>query len=122
MKHQRVLPSLEAIAEWLPRQRWFGAKTRRIAGVTFADAVPLGPGVVLIVDVELDGGGSQRYAAPSIAGSEIRDALDDARFVHELVALVARSGAVASERGELRGVPAPGLGERWPAGPPAELT
>ena len=58
------LPSPDAIAEWLPRQRWFGAKTRRIRHVTFADAVPLGAGVVLLADVELDGGGHERYALP----------------------------------------------------------
>src|SRR4029077_20405653 len=52
-----ALPSREAIARWLPQQRWFGAKARRIDRVTFADTVWLGPGALLLVDVELDHGG-----------------------------------------------------------------
>jgi len=118
----RVLPSPEAIAEWLPRQRWFAAKTRRIRGVAFADAVPLGRGVVLLANVELDHGGHERYALPLMAGEAIVEVLGEVDFARNLVALLLRAGAVAGDRGEIRGVPAAGLAERWPHGPPADLT
>ena len=116
------MPSPHAVAEWLPQQRWFGAKARAIRDVTFADVMSLGPGVVLLADVELEGGGSERYAVPLLTGPEIVDALDNVEFARALLALLARAGAVAGEGGEIRGVPASGLAERWPQGPPADLT
>ena len=116
------LPAPEAVAEWLPQQRWFGAKTRRITRVLIADAVPLGPGVVLLVDVELKGGGRERYAVPSMAGREMRDPLGEVEFVRALVTLIARAGTVAGEHGEIHGAPAAGLAERWPDGPPGDFT
>jgi maltokinase len=116
------LPAPETIAEWLPQQRWFGAKSRRILSVRVADAIRLGPGVVLLVDVELEGGGSERYAVPSPVGVEIRDPLDDVEFARALVTLIAHAGSVSGERGAIHGVPAAGLAERWPDGPPRDLT
>ena len=90
--------------------------------MTFADAVSLGPGVVVLADVELDGGGRERYAVPLIAGGGIDDALGDVEFCRALLDLLARAGTAAGDRGEIRGVPAAGLAERWPSGPPAEVT
>lgn len=116
------LPSSDALAEWLPRQRWFGAKSRPITRVEIADTVRLGAGVVVLADVALDDGGRQRYAVPLMAGGEIRDALGEAEFCRMLISLLARGGAIAGEHGEIRGVPARGLGEQWPDGPPADLT
>jgi len=116
------LPSPEALAAWLPRQRWFAAKTRRITRVVVTDAVGLGPGVVLLADVELDGRGRERYAVPVMAGEEIRDALGDPDFCRAMVSLLACAGAVSGDHGEIRGVPAAGLAERWADGPPADLT
>jgi maltose alpha-D-glucosyltransferase/alpha-amylase len=122
MRAPHGLPTPEALAAWLPRQRWFGAKSHRIGGASVADAVPVGPGVLLLADVELDGGGRERYAVPLLAGGEIRDALGDVEFCRALVTLLARASAVEGERGEIRGVPAAGLLERWASGPPADLT
>jgi trehalose synthase-fused probable maltokinase len=116
------LPSPEAIAAWLPGQRWFGAKSRRIERVVVADAVPMGPGAVVLADVELDDGGRERYAVPLLGGEEIRDALGDAEFCRALLSLLARGAATAGDHGEIRGVPAAGLLERWADGPPADLT
>jgi trehalose synthase-fused probable maltokinase len=110
------------IAGWLPGQRWFGAKTKRISRVSIADAVPLGPGVALLVDVELEDGSGERYAVPWLAGVEIRDPLDDVEFARAMVTLIARAGSVGGERGAIHGVPAAGLAERWPDGPPRDLT
>jgi maltose alpha-D-glucosyltransferase/alpha-amylase len=106
----------------MPRQRWFAAKTRRISRVVVVDAVPVGPGVVLLVDLELDDGGRERYAIPLVAGEAIHDALADAEFCRTLLALLARGGTVAGERGEIRGVPAAGLPEPWADGMPARLS
>jgi maltokinase len=115
------LPSAEAIAEWLPRQRWFGAKTRRIERVTFADVVPLDGGAAVLADVELDGGDTRRYALALGAGEQIADALGEAEFARAILVLIAHGTAVAGNRGEVRGVPAAGLAERWPRGLPADL-
>jgi hypothetical protein len=100
------LPTPEALAAWLPQQRWFGAKSRRIGAVSVADMVPVGPGALLLADVRLDDGGRERYAVPLLAGGEIRDALGDVTFCRALVTLLARAGTVAGAHGEVRGVPA----------------
>jgi trehalose synthase-fused probable maltokinase len=121
MRFRPVLPAPEAIEQWLPSQRWFAAKTKRIGGVAFADVIPLGRGVVLLVDVELDGGRTERYAVPLIVGEEIVDALGDAGFARELIGLLERARAVSGEWGEVRGAPAAALAERWPRGAPADL-
>lgn len=115
------LPDPGTLAAWLPRQRWFAAKSRRIERVVVADAVDLGPGTVVLADVELEGGGRERYAMPLLTGREIRDALGTVDFCRALLSVLADGAAVAGDRGEIRGVPAAGLVERWPAGPPADL-
>ena len=116
------LPSADALAGWIPGQRWFAAKTRRISRVVVADAVRLGPGVVLLVDVELDDGRREQYALPVMPGGEIHDALGDTEFCRALLGLLARGDTVAGERGEIRGVPAAGLPEPWAGGVPANLS
>jgi maltose alpha-D-glucosyltransferase/alpha-amylase len=99
------LPRPEVLAGWLAGQRWFAAKTRRIAAVRTVDAVPLGGAVVAILDVTLDDGSRQRYAAPLGPGSTVADALEDADFCRALLALIARGGRAAGAAGELRGEP-----------------
>ena len=116
------LPSVEAIAPWMARQRWFGAKSRRIEAIVIADAIRIGGGALVLADVELDGGERQRYAMPLMAGREIGDALGDADFCRALTSLLARAGAATGERGEIHGVPATALVERWAEGPPEHLT
>jgi predicted trehalose synthase len=104
------------------RQRWFGAKSRRITSVALVDAVTVGTGVVLVVNVAMDGGGQERYAVTLIPGGEIVDAVGDVAFCRALLELLVRGSSVAGNGGEIRGVPAAGLAERWPSGPPADLT
>jgi trehalose synthase-fused probable maltokinase len=99
-------PPSEALAAWLPRQRWFAAKTRRIAGVDVVDRIPLAGGVVAVVAVRLDDGAAERYVVPLGRGDGsalVVDALEDPDFCRALVALAAGEGRAAGERGELRG-------------------
>jgi trehalose synthase-fused probable maltokinase len=96
---------LEAVARWLAGQRWFAAKTRRIVGVRTVDEIPLAGAGVVIVEVTLDDGEVQRYAAPLMAGSVVVDALDDPHVCRALLALAARGERAAGGAGELRGEP-----------------
>ena len=100
-------PPSEALGAWLPGQRWFATKTRRITDVQVADAVELGPGVLLVVVVTLDDGTRDRYAVPVRPETEaVTDALDDAGYGRALLDLVARGARSTGGRGEVRGVPA----------------
>ncbi|MGH7311735.1 MAG: maltokinase N-terminal cap-like domain-containing protein [Candidatus Rokuibacteriota bacterium] len=110
-------PPSDVLATWLPRQRWFAAKTRRLTTLAVADTIVLAGGVLAIVEVGLDDGTRDRYAVPignDSATAPIADALDDAAFCRGLLDLVARSGAVSGEHGEVRGVPT----AAFPAGLP----
>lgn len=105
-------PPSEALLAWLPRQRWFATKTRRVADVEIEDAVDLGPGTLLIAAVTLEDGARHRYAVPVAQGPDlgtVADALDDPAFCRALLALMARGDGVAGRRGEIRGVPAAGV-------------
>jgi predicted trehalose synthase len=100
------IPPSEALGTWLPRQRWFATKTRRIAGVQIEDAVDLGSGTLLVVLVTLDDGARDRYALPVRPEADpVADALDDPAYGRALLDLVARGAGVAGRRGEIRGVP-----------------
>jgi maltokinase len=102
-------PPSEAIGAWLPRQRWFATKTRRITNVHVADAVALGPGVLLVVMVTLDDGTRDRYALPVRPEADpVADALDDPGYGRALLDLVARGAGVTGRQGDVRGVPAAG--------------
>jgi maltose alpha-D-glucosyltransferase/alpha-amylase len=97
----------EALAAWLPGQRWFAGKSRRIAAVEREDTIGLGEALVLIVRVRLDDGSVDRYALP-LAGQDdgdIRDAVDDPAFCRALLGLVGRGGRAGGDHGELRGHP-----------------
>ncbi|GAA4387031.1 maltokinase N-terminal cap-like domain-containing protein [Tsukamurella soli] len=59
----------DAVARWLPAQRWFGAKTHAITGarvVVRRDFAAPEPGTIvwLLVEVELDGAAAQIYQVP----------------------------------------------------------
>jgi maltose alpha-D-glucosyltransferase / alpha-amylase len=58
-----------ALARWLPRQRWFAGRSRKLHAVTVIDAIHLDttmpfPPQVLIVSVELADGGGETYCVP----------------------------------------------------------
>jgi maltose alpha-D-glucosyltransferase/alpha-amylase len=101
-------PPSDVLAAWLPRQRWFATKTRRLAALAVADTVVFDRGILAIVEVTLDDGARDRYAVPlglASPASPVADALDDTAFCWSLLDLVARGAAVAGEHGEVRGVP-----------------
>ena len=63
----------DALARFLPEQRWFASKARRIRRVTLSDTFRLGPargrpaGMLCLVDVEFAEGEPERYLLPLAA-------------------------------------------------------
>jgi maltose alpha-D-glucosyltransferase/alpha-amylase len=98
-------PPSEVLAAWLPAQRWFAAKARRLTSITVTDTVAVAGGVLAIVEVGLDDGARDRYAVPLDGTHAGADALDDAAFCQGLLDLVRRGGVVSGEHGQVRGVP-----------------
>jgi predicted trehalose synthase len=83
-------PLADALASWLPAQRWFGGKARQLSEVHVDDVVLLGDAEVLIVvlQVRYDDGGDERYQVPLVEGAPaiaeveglpLREASADAR-------------------------------------------
>jgi trehalose synthase-fused probable maltokinase len=96
-------PRSELLAVWLPQQRWFGAKGRRIIGIDVEDTVALEDAALHVLRVHLDDGGDQRYAVPLSPGVAPVDALDDARFARSLLRLARERARVAGGAGALIG-------------------
>ena len=58
----------------LASRRWFRSKQRPIAAVTEVDRAPIGPGVLVVLEVTFDDdGGPERYLAPVVDGREPAD-------------------------------------------------
>jgi maltokinase len=89
--------------EWLAQQRWFAAKTRRIADAVVEDRIPLEGGSVCVVRVVLDDGATDRYLLALGGDAADADAFDDAAFCRGLLRLMASGGEVRGERGAVRG-------------------
>src|SRR5690242_1069159 len=94
---------VEAAAARLPAAlaslRWFGAKTRAIAGVVPVDraAVPGTGGVLAIFRVDFAEGPPELYGIPLLAGAPaaaeaIPDAMDDPAFCAALVQQITAGG------------------------------
>ncbi len=63
----------DALATWVPAQRWYGAKGRPITSIAVSDVGELGdyPRLVLVIaEVTLEGGEVQRYQVPLSERSE----------------------------------------------------
>jgi len=88
----RILQRLEregqqALAEYLPRQRWFGAKGKTITGVQISDfaALPstITPAVLTIIRVDFNDRSSRKYVLPLIMwsnGATSQGTISDALF------------------------------------------
>lgn len=118
----RTLPPIpsEAWAAFLPRQRWFGAKARRIARIALWDEAALSAdGLWLaLVRVEYAEGLAEIYSVPLATGGEpsalvatvgegadrlaLHDALTDDTASAALVGLIAEERSVPAARGRLR--------------------
>jgi maltose alpha-D-glucosyltransferase/alpha-amylase len=120
-----------ALPRFLVRQRWFGAKGRRIATVEIADAIRLGGGgVVALVDVSFTEGEPSTYALPIVGRRESDDVapelvlarvetddgtwlmaegLRDVGVAHALLELIERRRVARGERRRLVGTRAEGF-------------
>jgi maltose alpha-D-glucosyltransferase / alpha-amylase len=85
-----LIPDLEAkvLPEYLPRQRWFGPKSRHIRKVQVADWAEFAGAALMVLDVDYDSGPGERYFAPLIAkDGAVQDALQDDAFCKALLTL-----------------------------------
>jgi trehalose synthase-fused probable maltokinase len=96
-------PPSERLAAWLPEQRWFGGKSRRIAAVTVEDSIGLGDVTLHVLRVTLEGGEEQRYAVPLAPDATPADGLDDPRCARWLVELVRDEARVDGRVGAVTG-------------------
>ncbi|HUB79073.1 MAG TPA: maltose alpha-D-glucosyltransferase [Bryobacteraceae bacterium] len=101
-----LIPDLEAkvLPEYLPKQRWFGGKSRRIRKVQVSDWAEFAGAALFILDVDYDAGAPERYFAPLFARSgAVQDALQDDAFAKALLTIHEFSTVQGRVRGELAG-------------------
>src|SRR3954449_7542642 len=80
---------------YLREQRWFGAQTRDVSGVTLVDSVPITDGLnVALADVHFSGGGRGPYQLLlDERGDDTRDATARPELARRLLELVDSGGA-----------------------------
>jgi maltose alpha-D-glucosyltransferase/alpha-amylase len=101
-----LIPDLEAkvLPEYLPRQRWFGGKSRHIRKVSVADWAEFAGAAMMVLEVDYDTGPSERYFAPLIMhDAGVRDALQDDAFCRALLTI----GELSTVQGKISGSVAP---------------
>lgn len=113
-----------ALPGWLPTRRWFGSKTRSVAGVVPLDAavVPGTLGILAIFEVRYAEDERETYTIPVLPASgkdDIRDAMADAEFCRALIEQVRAQAALPGRRGTFRFTPTPLLAEVAPGAPEA---
>ncbi len=72
-----------SLAAWLPTQRWFGGKGRRVIGIHALDRAAFAGADLTIAEVEYENAASDRYFVP--VGEDGADALVDSGFCHALL-------------------------------------
>jgi maltose alpha-D-glucosyltransferase/alpha-amylase len=130
-RNRERLESL-VLPEYLPKQRWFAGKSRRIESTKIADSVELNPASseVALVEVQLDSGMSETYQLPlamafgdaadelrraasnaSIsaivsngAGGLLHDGVFDDKSCAALFALIQNAGKLETRHGRIQGV------------------
>jgi maltose alpha-D-glucosyltransferase/alpha-amylase len=113
--------STQGLLEWMPRQRWFGNKTRRVESVDVVDEIVLddGPPVLAcaLVRVRFAGGGDALYHLPLLLdeGGDPRDALEDASRLGVLGELMAQGHTLKGDHGAIE-FGGPGLDPMSPPG------
>ncbi|MGH7318985.1 MAG: maltokinase N-terminal cap-like domain-containing protein, partial [Candidatus Rokuibacteriota bacterium] len=96
-----------SLRDVLPRERWFGGKTRTIAGVEALDQVAISgtSGNLAIFEVAYVDGARERYVVPYLSGSAgapFRDAMDDPAFCAALVEQIRVGASLPGLRGTFR--------------------
>jgi maltose alpha-D-glucosyltransferase/alpha-amylase len=97
-----VIADLERVTlpEYLPKQRWFGGKSRRIQKVRVADWAEFAGAALTFLEVSYDDGGAEEYFAPFlIRDGALLDALQDDSFCAALLSI----GEVTTRGGKIRG-------------------
>jgi maltokinase len=89
--------------DWLARQRWFAAKTRRIVEAVVDDRIPIERAEVCLVRIVLDDGSADRYVIALARDAGLVDAFDDAGFCRGLLRLMGEAREARGQRGALRG-------------------
>ena len=85
-----LIPNLEAAVfpEYLPKQRWFGGKSRRISKVQVADWAEFAGAALMFLQVEYEAGPRDLYLAPlMLVEGAVQDALQDDAFCRALLKL-----------------------------------
>ncbi|MGH9715515.1 MAG: putative maltokinase [Candidatus Acidiferrales bacterium] len=127
------------LPEFLPRQRWFGSKAKRIQSVHLSECVPVPLSttlaVIVFARVEFTEGAGETYVLPLIAGAPDRvspsdlvvvrvpvsdptselplmDALGNREFLAAILNLFLKSESLPGESGELKAEPEPALSEQ----------
>jgi maltose alpha-D-glucosyltransferase/alpha-amylase len=95
-----------ALPRYLPKQRWFRSKSRRIGEVAIVDSVPLGGAQVKIAEVRYRDGDPETYAMPLCRGSDgtVIDALREPQFNAALLDGIGRRRRFRGRVGVLQGV------------------
>jgi maltose alpha-D-glucosyltransferase/alpha-amylase len=85
-----LIPDLEAdiLPEYLPKQRWYGGKSRHIRSVHVTDWGEFAGAAMLFLQVDYESGAPDRYLAPLMrAEGAVQDALLDDAFCRALLKL-----------------------------------
>ena len=108
-------PAGTDLADWIARQRWFAAKSRRIIGTHVEDRIRLAGATIHLIRVGLDDDTIHTYAVPLRDDPPLTDALDDPAFCRALLDLIATTGRVGRERSALVGRPSTAFPRTLPA-------
>ena len=107
---------------FLPTQRWFGGKARRVADVIPLDYAPLPgtTGILALFRVRYEDGGQETYQVPSVPDSRdaaFVDAMDEAAFCLGLAEHIRLGGSLPGRQGTFRFTPTEALAEILPETP-----
>ena len=105
-------------AEWIVGQRWFRAKTRRVADVALRDTTELaGVGWLLVLRVAYQDGGEDHYLVPAVQDDGgFREPRDGEGIWRTLAAGIASGTTLPSEAGRFAFEASPALADLLPGG------
>ncbi len=97
-------PSASELAAWIAERRWFRGKARVRVGAEVVDEIVLGDVRIALVRIAYEGGRDEIYVAPYLRSVDgrILDAIVDAGFGDDLLALVRDGVTIPGARGDLR--------------------